>query len=281
MSSYYEGKSVLITGASSGIGSEVALQLAAKGARVALGARRLDRLEALQAKIAAAGGQAIAVACDVRDRASLDAAAAAAADAFGGIDIAIANAGFGVAGAFDALTTDDFRRQFDTNVFGVIDTTYAVLPYLLKSKGQLALVSSVLGRIGMASTSPYCSSKFAVYGFAESLHYELSPKGVAVSCILPGVVASEIRSVDNRGVYHAKKKDPAPEWLIVSTETAAREIVRRLPTRAFELTITGHGKFIVWINRRFPRMFRAFGRYMAGRNVDPLEKGKRAVPPKM
>lgn len=280
MTSYYQGKSVFITGASSGIGSEVALQLAAEGARVAICARRLDRLDSLQAKIKAAGGEAIALTCDVRDRASLDAAAAAAAQAFGGIDIVIANAGFGVAGAFEALTTADFRRQFDTNVFGVIDTAYAVLPYLLKSKGQLAMVSSVLGRIGMASTSPYCSSKFAVYGFAESLFYELSSKGVAVCCILPGVVASEIRSVDNTGVYHAKKKDPAPDWLIVPTETAAREIVRRLPARGFELTITGHGKLIVWLNRRFPRSFRALGRYMAGRSIDPLEKGKRAVPPK-
>lgn len=275
MTRYYAGKSVLITGASSGIGAAVAELVAQAGGRVALLARREDRLEQVRERIKNAGGEAISVTCDVRDRKSIDDAVQRTVETFGGIDIAIANAGFGVAGQFLELTTEDFRRQFEVNVFGVIDTIYAVMPHLVESKGHLALTSSVLGRIAMPATGPYSASKFAVYGLAQSLYYEFKPRGVVVTCILPGIVESEIRSVDNRGIYHAKRKDPAPKWLKVPTSVAAKEIVRRLPTRNFELVITGHGKAIVWLDRHFPRTFRAIGRYAARKNIDPLEKKKR------
>jgi short-subunit dehydrogenase len=275
MTKYYAGKSVLITGASSGIGAAMATLIAGAGGRVALLARRAERLDQVRDRIKSEGGEAISVICDVRDPNSIQEAVSLTVEAFGGIDIAIANAGFGVAGPFLDLTTEDFRRQFEVNVFGVIDTTYAVMPHLLQSKGQLAVTSSVLGRIGMPATGPYSASKFAVYGLAQCLYYEFRSRGVAVTCILPGIVESEIRSVDNRGVYHAKKKDPASKWLKVPTDIAAKEIVRRLPTRDFELVITGHGKAIVWLDRHFPRTFRAIGRYAARKNMDPLEKKTR------
>ena len=121
MSGRFAGKSVFITGASSGIGAELALAFAREGARVGLAARRLERLEEVKARVEALGGTAVTVACDVTQRASVDAAVARVAEAFGGIDVAVANAGFGVGGLFVQVDTDGFRRQFDTNVFGVID----------------------------------------------------------------------------------------------------------------------------------------------------------------
>jgi len=278
MAKRFQGKRVFITGASSGIGAATAIELARQGARVALAARREDRLEEVRQRILAEGGEAVCAVCDVKDRATLDAAVARTVEAFGGIDIAIANAGFGVTGPFELLRPASFRRQFDTNFFGVVDTVYAVLPHLLASKGQLALVSSVLGRIGMPLSSAYCASKFAVYGLAETLYFELAPKGVSVTCIIPGIVASEIRTVDNRGVHHPESQDTAPQALIVPTETAAREIAYYLRKRKFEAVITRHGRIITWAFRHFPGILRPIARYaiakkdLMGRRKKPSAK---------
>jgi NAD(P)-dependent dehydrogenase (short-subunit alcohol dehydrogenase family) len=199
MAGRFEGQRVLITGASSGIGAAVARELAREGALVAVAARRADRLAALKNEIEGMGSQALALECDVTDRASIDAAVAQTVEAFGGIDLVLANAGGGVSGPITRLETDDFRRQFETNFFGMLDTIFATLPHLRESKGLLALVGSVSGRIGTPISSPYTASKFAVNGLAECLYYDLARYGVAVSCINPGFVASEIRSIDNRG----------------------------------------------------------------------------------
>lgn len=275
MTRRFEGKRVFLTGASAGIGAAVAVELAREGARLGLAARRANRLDEVRKRIADLGGEAIALECDIRDRSSLDAATARMAETFGGIDVAIANAGFGVAGPFDKLTTDDFRRQFETNVFGTLDTIYAVLPYLLQTKGHIALVASVLGRLATPSSAPYCSSKFALCGLAESLQYDLASKGVTVTCIEPGIVSSEIRSVDNRGVFHEKHKDPAPAWLVVPTEKAAREIVHYLYKKKFEAVITGHGRFLVWANRHFTWLLRSIALHFARKKSDPMRRGKK------
>ena len=252
MSGRFDGKRVFITGASAGIGASVAVEFARQGARVAVAARREDRLEQVCEEVRAVGGEALPIVCDVCDRVSLDEAVAQTVAAFGGIDIALANAGFGVNGPFEELNTRAYRRQFDTNVFGVIDTAYAVLSHLLESQGTLGLVASVMGRVGAPGASAYCSSKFAVCGLAESLRHELGALGVTVCCIQPGFVASEIRSVDNRGRFHPKHKDPVPDWIIVPTDKAARDILRALGKGKFNAVITGHGKLVFWIQRHFP-----------------------------
>lgn len=260
MARRFDGKTAFITGASSGIGAELARQLAREGARVALAARRLDRLTGIQEDIESDGGQALALECDVTDRASVDAAVEKAVEAFGGIDLAVANAGFGVSGAFLKLTTGDWRRQFETNVFGLLETVYAVTPHLIASKGCLGLVSSVAGRVPGPDSAPYCASKFAVCGIAESLNIEFAKLGVAVVCIEPGFVDSDIRMTDNKGVFHDGAKDPVPSWLVVPTPTAVRAIVRALHRRKFQAVITGHGKFAVVFNRHFPRTLRTIMR---------------------
>jgi len=253
----FEGKSVFITGASSGIGAALALEFAREGAYVILAARSLDRLGDVQSQIELEGGRALSVACDVTDRASLDRAVAEAVAMRKGLDVVVANAGFGVAGVLTKLSTDEYRRQFDTNFFGVLDTIYATLPHLQASKGRLGVVSSVMGRMGMPGTSPYCSSKFALCGLLESIDYELADLGVSVTCINPGVVASNFRRTDNLGQIHTERNDPAPAWLIVPTETAARDIVNALYKRKFEAIITGHGKVLCWATRHFPGLTRA------------------------
>lgn len=271
-----DGKVAVITGASSGIGAAVAREFARRGARVVLLGRRVERLQALSEQLGTPS-RALAMACDVTDRAALDAAMAQAAEAFGSVDFVLANAGFGVSGALHRLDTPDFRRQFDTNVFGVIDTAYAALPFLEKSGGVLGIVSSVMGHIGLPASAPYCASKFAVAGFAEAIYYELQERGVAVTLISPGVVASEIRSVDNAGVYTGKP-DPAPKFLIMPVEEAARQMVDALARRKPAVIITRHGRFVVFMKRHFPRTTRAIIRRMSCGRLGQIEAAKRGKP---
>jgi NADP-dependent 3-hydroxy acid dehydrogenase YdfG len=130
----FEGKVAFITGAWSGIGAAVAHEFSQQGANVVLLGRRIERLEQLEAAINALGRQALAIACDVTDRESLDEAVSKTIDTFGQIDVVLANAGFGVSGDMKKLETADFRRQFETNFFGVLETVYATLPHLEAAK---------------------------------------------------------------------------------------------------------------------------------------------------
>lgn len=251
----FVGQTAFVTGASSGIGAAVARELARQGAKVALAARRADRLDQVKASIESEGGVALPVVCDVRDRASLDAAVATAVEAFGGIGVAFANAGFYVDGILGRLGTEDYRRQFETNVFGVIETVYAVLPHLESSKGRLGIVGSVMGRISMPAASAYCASKYAVTGFAECIYYDLLASGVSVTLITPGLVESEIRSVNNYG-EHTGKPDPANQRRVLPATVAARRIVDALYARKPELILTKAGKIGVFMSRHFPRTLR-------------------------
>ncbi len=273
MAGRFQGSSVFITGASSGIGEALARAFALEGARLALAARRLERLESVRQELMPAAAEVLAVPCDVTSRPSLDAAVAQTAEAFGGIDVAVANAGFGVTGFFQDLSTADFRRQFETNVFGLLDTVYAVLPHVRASKGRLALISSVSGRVGSPASSPYVASKFAVTGLAESIYYDLRADGVSVTCIEPGFVESKIRMTDNAGRFHEDWNDPVPPWLVVPRDRAARAIVSAIYKRKPEAVITGHGKLAVWSARHFPRTVRFIQRQAVQRMPGNLLAG--------
>ena len=270
----FQDRTVFITGASSGIGASLALEFAKQGANVAAAARREDRLEALCQEIQDAGGRAIPLRCDVCDRASLDAAIAACVAYFGGLDIAIANAGFGVSGHIQKLNTEDFRRQFETNFFGAVDTLYAALPHLEAARGQMVFISSVMGRVGLPASGPYNASKFAITGLAESIYYDLADKGVSVTSINPGFVTSEFRNVNNEG-KHSEGGDPAPAWLVIPRATAARAIVRAVRKRKPEADISGHAKVTCFLSRHFPRCFRFALRSFSRGRIDKIEAVKR------
>ncbi len=259
MARRHDGQVVLITGASSGIGAACAEAFAREGARVALCARRADKLDEVRARVEAAGGEALALACDVCERASIEAAVAQTVERWGRLDVVLANAGFGVAAPLARLETGDYRRQFETNVFGVLDTLYATLPHLRAQRGRFGIVGSISGRVGTPGTTAYCASKFALTGFAEGAWHELADQGVSLTLINPGLVRSEIRHKDNHGVL-TERPDPAPAWLVMPTEVAAHQMVRALHRRRAEVTITRHGKIIVWIWRHAPRLSRALVR---------------------
>jgi short-subunit dehydrogenase len=257
---------VLITGASSGIGAALARELGREGARLVLMARRRERLEELCAELEAAGAQAVAHVGDVTRRADLDAAVALAVERFGRLDMAVANAGFGVVGKVAKLEVEDYRRQFDTNVFGVIETIKACLAELQKTRGRLVLIGSVAGYISTPRASPYSMSKFAIRALALALEPELRASGVSVTLISPGFIESEIRQVDNRGVRHPDAKEPVPRWMLMSAEVAAKKIVLAAHRRRREAIITLHGKLFVLLARFAPWVLRlAMRRGVTGR----------------
>src|SRR5262249_32705390 len=156
-------------GASSGIGAALAREFAREGADVALAARRLPRLEALAAEIGRTGRRAGVIPCDLTRDGDLERAAERARAALGQPGVGVANAGFGVPGTLETLSIDDYRRQFETNVFGVLRTVYATLDDLKTTRGRLVLIGSVSGHVAVPGASAYSMSKFAVHGLAATL----------------------------------------------------------------------------------------------------------------
>src|SRR6187399_1350853 len=193
----------LITGASSGIGAGLAREFVRRGFGVALVARRLEQLETLAAELRNAGGVSSAHRGDVTIEGDMARVVAELA-AMGRVpDIVVANAGFGVVGKALDLSIEDYRRQFDTNVFGVLRTLQETGDSLRARRGRFVVMGSVAGYLSGAGSSPYTMSKFAVRALAEALHGELRSVGVACTLISPGFVDSDIRRVDNQGGFHA------------------------------------------------------------------------------
>jgi NAD(P)-dependent dehydrogenase (short-subunit alcohol dehydrogenase family) len=259
---HLEGTVALVTGASSGIGAALAEEFARRGADVVATARRRERLEAVAVGVRDLGRRAVAEPGDVTRDGDLERVVERGLGELGRLDWVVANAGFGVAGSFDRLALDDFRRQIETNVFGVLRTVYATREALIASRGGLGIIGSVSGYLFMPGGAPYAMSKAAVHALAHSLRLELAPRGVGVTLVVPGFVDSEIRRVDNRGRLRTDVSDPVPEWLRMSTPDAARKIVRAVVGRRRERVLTAHGRVAVFLARHAPWLLSALiGRF--------------------
>jgi len=255
---------VLITGASSGIGAGLAREFVSRGRRVALVARRLEQLESLAAELNAGGGKATAHRGDVTVDGDIARVVAELAAQCIVPNIVIANAGFGIVGKAQNLTLDDYRRQLETNVFGVLRTLHESVGALRQTAGRFVIVGSVAGYVPTPGGSPYAMSKFAVRALAESLHGDLRAIGASCTLITPGFVDSDIRRVDNRGGFHPHAKDPIPEWLRMKTDKAARIMVSGILAGKREVIVTFHGRVLVFFARHLPR----FTRWLLMRNAD-------------
>jgi NADP-dependent 3-hydroxy acid dehydrogenase YdfG len=186
---------VAITGASSGIGEATAVALAAAGAKVALAARRADRLEEIAARIAAAGGEALAIPTDVADEASANAFVRAAAEHFGRLDALVNNAGVMQLGPIEGAPTEEWRRMVDVNVFGVLYCTHAALPIMREAGGgHIVNVSSVGGKVVGTYSGVYSLTKFGLGAFTEALRRESIAAGIRVTLVVPGSTATELRT---------------------------------------------------------------------------------------
>lgn len=179
----------LITGASSGFGLLTAVELAQRGLRVVASMRDLSRADRLDAALAGAGLSADKVRLDVTDQASIDAAVAEV----GRVDVLVNNAGYGIAGAIEDVSMAELRAQFETNFFGLVALTKAVLPGMRERRwGRVINVSSLNGVLGVPMLGAYCASKHAVEGLTESMRVELLPFGVYVTLVEPGTFRTDI-----------------------------------------------------------------------------------------
>jgi NADP-dependent 3-hydroxy acid dehydrogenase YdfG len=189
-----EGRVVAITGASSGIGEATALACVAAGAKVALGARRTDRIEELAAKIRADGGQAVAIETDVADEASARAFVEGAREQLGGLHGLVNNAGVMLLGPVEGADTDQWRTMVEVNCLGLLYCTHAALPVMREEgAGHIVNVSSVAGRVAALGSAVYNLTKWGVVGFSEGLRQEALHANVRVTIIEPGFVETELQ----------------------------------------------------------------------------------------
>ena len=218
-------KVVLITGASSGFGSDAARLFAKEGCKVVLAARRLERLQELTEKIQQDGGEAIAVPVDVAERDEIEVMVQSALDVYGQIDILFNNAGFGRLDWLENLDPDrDIETQIEVNLLGVIQVTRAVLPHMLKRRsGHIINMSSVAGLIAAPLYTIYAATKYGVRGFTDALRREVAPFGIKVSGIYPGPAATEFGQ--HTGSNPVKKSFNRFDGLSMTSEYVARRVV--------------------------------------------------------
>ncbi|MER8727389.1 SDR family NAD(P)-dependent oxidoreductase [Mesorhizobium sp. M1027] len=186
------GKVALVTGASSGIGEATAAALAAAGAKVAIAARRADRLEALAARIEKAGGAALRIEADVTSNDDVTEMVDKVVAEWGRLDILVNNAGVMLLSPAAEAVLDDWRRMVELNLLALMGVTKAALPHLRAAKGHIVNVSSVAGRVANPGASGYAATKFGVVGFSESLRREVYADKVRVTVIEPGLVRTEL-----------------------------------------------------------------------------------------
>lgn len=185
----HEGRTALVTGASSGIGERISLDLAALGYRVIAIARRQERLEALATSAESSAGEIIAIRTDVTDSAQVQHAVHEAVRLTGRLDVVVNNAGVGVIGPSLGSDLEDWRRMVQINLMGVLNVTHAALPIMVnQQEGHLVAISSAAGRHVDAGNGVYSATKHAVGAFYESIRLELSPKGIRTTLIEPEMV---------------------------------------------------------------------------------------------
>jgi NADP-dependent 3-hydroxy acid dehydrogenase YdfG len=194
MAGALDGKVALVTGASSGIGEATAVALAREGAAVALGARRVDRLEGLRDRIVADGGRAVAIEVDVADEGQARAFVERARDELGGIDVLVNNAGVMLLGPVTGADTDEWRRMVDVNILGLLYCTHAAVPLMAEQgSGHIVNLSSVAGRTANLGSAVYNLTKWGVGGFSEGLRQEVLHAGIRVTIVEPGFVETELQ----------------------------------------------------------------------------------------
>jgi NAD(P)-dependent dehydrogenase (short-subunit alcohol dehydrogenase family) len=255
------GQVAAITGASSGIGLAIAEHLAAAGTRVVLGARRAERLQMAVDAIRRAGGAAESVVMDVTAEADVQRLVARAVESFGRLDIMVCNAGFGYYGSVEETDPSVMRRMMDVNFFGTFLGARAAIPHFRRQgRGHLVIVSSIVGRRGIAQMSGYSATKAAQVGFAESLRSEFVGTDIHVSVVLPVSTETEFREAMTRDYGHAVR-GLGPKQ---TAETVARAVVACIRRPAPEVYPLVKSRGLTIINALAPgladRLVRKYGR---------------------
>ena len=247
-------KVVVITGASDGIGAELARQLASSDCQLVLAARTLEKLEEVAGRCRAKGAQALSVRCDVGVEADCKALIDQAVGRFGGVDALVNNAGVSGHARFEEVT--DFawyETMMRVNHFGSVWCTRYALPYLKARRGQIVAVCSLAGKHGIPGRTAYSPSKFAQAGFFEALRIELYGTGVDVTIAYPGVVATNIRVHGYGADGRAAGRSGLDESHAMPVEECARLIAQGMARRSREVVMGARGKLGLWLKLIAPR----------------------------
>jgi short-subunit dehydrogenase len=253
---------IAITGASAGIGRATALRMAREGAAVAICARRADRLDAVAAEIAGAGGQALSMTADVTRAEDMELFVSRSVERFGRLDVIMCNAGFGIAGAIDDITPDQMRKIMHVNYTGTYHATRAALPlFRRQGSGHVIIVSSIVGKRGVPYMGAYSATKFAQVGLAECLRSELVGTGIHVSVVYPVSTETEFFDVMSRETGTAVTRAGGPRQSVEAVaEAIARAIHRPIP----EVYPHAKSRALVILNALAPgftdRVVKHFGR---------------------
>jgi len=253
---------VAITGASAGIGRATALRLGRDGASLVLSARRTDELARVAAEIEAAGGHALPLVADVTSEADMSNLVERAVEQFGGLDVMVCNAGFGIAGSVDQVSSTQMRRLIDVNYLGTFYAARAAVPvFRRQGRGHLIIVSSIVGKRGVPFMGAYAATKFAQVGLAECLRAELAGTAIHVSIVFPVSTDTEFFDVMSRETGTPVTRAFGPRQRVEDVADAiARAIERPVP----EVYPHATSRALVWLNALAPglcdRVVKRFGR---------------------
>ncbi len=255
----WKGTVVMITGASSGIGAELALRLAGRGALIALLARDEERLERVRDQalaMAAPGADARCYICDVTDEDAVRSTVERVAEEMGPPGVLINSAGILTGGYFEELPVEDFRRVMEVNFMGALNAVKAALPHVKKGRdGRIINVSSIAGAMAVFGYSSYCASKFAISGFTESLRQELAPQGVRVHLVLPPETDTPmLRAIQNKRPPENKAVAAMVGGLPV--ETVAESIVKGVEKRKSVIVPGTRTRLLLRLGRMAPGLTR-------------------------
>jgi short-subunit dehydrogenase len=243
MASTYEGRVVIVSGASQGIGRALCLALARQRPRLVLAARDATALESVAAECRAAGAGTLVVPTDVSDLDACRALVERTAERFSSVDVLVNNAGIGMLARFDEVSDPRrYEQLMRVNYLGSVYPTYYALPHLRRSRGQIVAVSSLAGLNGVPLRTAYAASKHAQIGFFDSLRIELRGSGVAVTVACPYFVQSEIRRRSAGPDGRVVAESPVREDEVMSAEECARRIVRAMERRQRMLVMTLKGR---------------------------------------
>lgn len=250
-----QGKVVIVTGASSGIGKALVYEFAKRGAKIVMAARNLEELEKIEQELKEKNVESLPVQTDVTKESDCKILVEKTIEHFGKLDILVNNAGISMRAMFDELDLDVIHRVMDVNFWGTVNCTRFAIPYLLASKGSLVGIISVAGFLGLPGRTGYSASKFAVRGFLNTLRVENLKRGLHVLVAAPGFTASNIRKTALTATGSQQGESPRAENKMMTAERCAEIIVNGIEKRKREIVMTlVEGKISVFLSKWWPSL---------------------------